>query len=147
MAARKTLVNPVLFSKHFAVSTAALAKANLLDPVLNSDTKLFIDPLLVPKSQNLHMKKQGRTGLEGGFQNVVGLLSISENEGDVAWRGAFNALDLSERSETGLGYGGAGTSGSSRPPKLRNAILRTAKEIIALGVKDPSMIPLMPLFE
>jgi len=147
MAARKTLVNPVLFSKHFGVSTVALAKAKLLDPVLNSDTKLFIDPLLVPKSQNTKMKKQGREDLESGFQNVVGLLSISENEGDVAWRGAFNALDLSERSETGLGYGGAGTSGSSRPPTLRNGILRTAKEIIALGVKDPSMIPLMPLFE
>lgn len=147
MAARKTLVNPVLFSKHFGVSTVALAKAKLLDPVLNSDTKLFIDPLLVPKSQNTKMKKQGREDLESGFQNVVGLLSISENEGDVAWRGGFNALDLSERSETGLGYGGAGTSGSSRPPTLRNGILRTAKEIIALGVKDPSMIPLMPLFE
>lgn len=147
MAIRKTLVNPVLFSKHFGFNTRVLAKAKLLDPVLNSDTKLFIDPLLVPKSQNAKVKKKGRKDLESGFQNVIRLLSISQKEGDVAWRGAFKALDLGERSETGLGYGGAGTSGSSRPPKLRNRILRTAKEIITLGENDPSIIPLMPLFE
>ena len=147
MAARKSLVHPVLFSKHFKVAASALNAAKLLDPILNSDTKLFIDPLLIAKSQNALIKREGRKALQGGFEDVIGLLAISVTEGDVAWKGAYKALSLDERSETSLGYGAAGTSGSSRPPKLRNGILRTAKEILTLGEKNPNMIPLMGLFE
>jgi len=147
MAARKTLVHPVLFSTHFNIPATALNTAKLLDPILNSDTKLFIDPLLVEKSQNSVIKRDGRKAIREGFENVIGLLEISASEGDVAWKGAYRALNLDERSETSLGYGAAGTSGSSRPPKLRNGILRTAKEILTLGVKNPNMIPLMGLFE
>jgi hypothetical protein len=147
MAKRKSLVHPILFSKKFGVPVKALKAARLLDPILNSDTKLFIDPLLIAKSQNQTIKKDGRSKLHQGFENVIGLLEISTSEGDVAWRGAYKALNLDERSETGLGYGGAGTSGSSRPAVLRNGILRTGREILTLGVKNPNMIPLMGLFE
>jgi hypothetical protein len=147
MAARKSLVHPVLFSKHFGVNPAALHSAGLLDPILNSDTKLFIDPLLIYKSQNSLIMRDGREAIKRAFENVIGLVDISETEGDAAWKGAYKALNLDERPETSLGYGAAGTSGSSRPPKLRNGILRTAKQIIKLGEKNPDMIPLMGLFE
>lgn len=146
MASAK-LVHPVLFSNHFKISAKLLSSAGLLDPILNSDTKLFIDPLLIFKSQNSVMKSCGRKNIQQKFTNVVDLLDVSTAEKDVAWRGAYNALNLDERSETGLGYGGASTSGSSRPPQLRNQILRTTKEIIKLGVKNPDVIPLMGLFE
>ncbi len=147
MAGKKTLVHPILFSKHFAVTPATIDAANLLDPILNSDTKLFIDPLLIFKSQNPIIKRDGRSAVKQAFDNVIGLVDISQNEGDAAWKGAYKALNLDERPETSLGYGAAGTSGSSRPPKLRNGILRTAKQIITLGEKNPDMIPLMGLFE
>ena len=147
MAVRKSLVHPVLFSGHYGVSASALNAAGLLDPIMNSDTKLFIDPLLLWKSQNPLIISEGRTTVETSFQNVIGLLDISEAEGDVAWKGAYKALNLDERAETSLGYGAAGTSGSSRPPELRHGILRTAKQIITLGEKNPAMIPLMGLFE
>ena len=146
MASAK-LIHPILFSKHFNVSAAALGKAGLLDPILNSDTKLFIDPLLIFKSQNPIIKSCGRKSIQKGFTDVIDLLDLSQSTGDVAWKGAYNALNLDERSETGLGYGGASTSGSSRPPSLRNQILKTTKEIITLGVKNPDVIPLMGIFE
>jgi hypothetical protein len=147
MAARKSLVHPVLFSTHFHVSATALNTARLLDPILNSDTKLFIDPLLLWKSQHPTIIRDGRKAVEEHFNNVIGLLDISEAEGDPAWKGAFKALNIDERAETSLGYGTAGTSGSSRPKELRTGILRTAKQIITLGEKNPNMIPLMGLFE
>jgi hypothetical protein len=147
MAGRKSLTSPVLFSKRFGVSAAALKSASLLDPILNSDTKLFIDPLLIRKSRNPSIKKAGWNALRTGFDSVIELLELSQNEGDVAWRAAYRALNLDERSETSLGYGAASTHGNSRPPSLRNRILRTGKEIITLGVKNPNMIPLMGLFE
>lgn len=147
MAGRKSLVHPVLFSTHFGLPADALDSAGLLDPILNSDTKLFIDPLLLWKSRNADIVATGRDAVDAAFNDVIGLLDISAAEGDAAWKGAYRALNLDERPETSLGYGAAGTSGSSRPPKLRNAILRTAKEIITLGERNPSMIPLMGLFE
>jgi hypothetical protein len=68
-------------------------------------------------------------------------------EKDAAWKGAQRQLDLSEPAENGLGYGGSGRSGNSRPEDIREAILRTSKEIITLGASDPEMISLMGFFE
>ncbi|MDN4632372.1 hypothetical protein QCD71_12660 [Sphingomonas sp. PsM26] len=147
MAGKKSLVHPILFSKHFKIDPKKLDAAKLLDTILNSDTKLFIDPLLIYKSQNILIKRDGRKAIKQSFNNVIGLIDISGVEGDAAWKGAFKALKLDERPETSLGYGGAGNSGSSPPAKTRNAILRTAKQIITLGEKNPDMIPLMGLFE
>lgn len=147
MAGKKSLVHPILFSTHFGLDPKALDAASLLDTILNSDTKLFIDPLLIYKSQNALIKRDGRKAIEAAFNNVIGLVEISGAEGDAAWKGAFKALNLDERPETSLGYGGAGNSGSSPPAKTRNGILRTAKQIITLGEKNPDMIPLMGLFE
>ena len=42
--------DPILFSKHFGVDPDVLAKLGVLDPMLNADTKLFIDPLLLRES-------------------------------------------------------------------------------------------------
>lgn len=147
MAGKKSLIHPILFSKHFKIDPKKFDAANLLDPILNSDTKLFIDPLLIYKSQNALVKRDGRKAIEQAFNNVIGLVDISAAEGDAAWKGAFKALNLEERPETSLGYGGAGNSGSSPPAKTRTGILRTAKQIITLGEKNPDMIPLMGLFE
>lgn len=142
-----SLIQPVLFSAKFQISSSALEKAGLIDPILNSDTKLFIDPLLIAKSANPIMRDRGISVLKQRFSDILDLLDTSQAVGDVAWKGAYKQLNLDERAETGLGYGGASTRGSSRPPKLRNAILTTAQQIIRLGEKNPNVIPLMGLFE
>ncbi len=38
------IVNPVRFSDHFGLDSALLANAAVLNPTLNADTGLFIDP-------------------------------------------------------------------------------------------------------
>jgi hypothetical protein len=142
-----TLIQPVLFSTRFGIPSATLGKAGLIDPILNSDTKLFIDPLLIAKSVNPLVRSKGLKLLEKRFRDVLDLLDSSQAPGDVAWKAAYKQLDLDERAETGLGFGGASTHGSSRPSKLRNSILGTAQQIIRLGEKNPNIIPLMGLFE
>ncbi len=141
------LVQPILFSAKFGVSSAAISKAGLIDPILNADTKLFIDPLLIHKSNNPLIRKQGIAALRGRFTEILDLLAVSKSTTDPAWKAAYKRLDLDERAETGLGYGGASTSGSSRSAAIRTAILGTAKQIIELGEKNPNIIPLMGLFE
>lgn len=139
--------DPLLFSKHFGIDPSEFDKAGLIDPFLNVDTQLFIDPVLLAKSATAEVSQNGYHSFRSHFTNYIRLLAISEREGDAAWRSAQKLLNLREPPQTGLGYGGSGRSGSSRPDDVREAIMRTSKEVIRLGVKDPEMISLMGFFE
>lgn len=139
--------NPLLFSKYFGVDDKELANAGLIDPFLNVDTQLFIDPVLLEKSANTKISGDAYKNFCSHFSNYVRLLAISKAEGDAAWRGARRLLDLTEPAQTGLGYGGSSRSGSSRPEEIREIMMRTAKEIIDLGSNDPEMVSLMGFFE
>jgi hypothetical protein len=139
--------NPLLFSDYFRISPAELAQAGLINPFLNVDTQLFIDPILLEKSANPLIQKDATAAFSKHFSNVVRLLAICKAEGDPAWIGAQRLLNLHEPPQNGLGYGGSSTSGSSRPDEVRDAILRTTRQIIDLGSSDPEMISLMGFFE
>jgi hypothetical protein len=139
--------NPTLFSAYFDLRNNVLEMAGLIDPFVDVDVPLFIDPVLLEKSANQRISRQGIQGFRRHFQNFVRLLAISKREDDAAWKGARRLLDLREPPENGLGYGGSGRSGSSRPEDIREAIMRTSKEIIELGANDPEMISLMGFFE
>lgn len=139
--------NPTLFSTYFSIATSTLDAAGLIDPFVDVDTQLFIDPVLLEKSSNAAMAKDAIAAFRKHFGNFIRLITISGREGDAAWRGAEKLLDLREPPENGLGYGGSGRSGSSRPEEVRDAIMRTTKEVVTLGAKDPEMISLMGFFE
>lgn len=139
--------NPILFSQYFNVKPEVLDKAGLIDPFLNVDTQLFIDPVLLAKSNFPQISQDGLEAFKKHFSNFIRLLSISQNEGDAAWKGAQKLLNLREPPENGLGYGGSSRSGSSRPDSIRDSMMRTSKEIIELGSNDPEMISLMGFFE
>lgn len=139
--------NPILFSTYFGVSSKTMASAGLIDPFLDVDVPLFIDPVLLEKSSNTVIAISAVNRFRRHFEVLVRMLTISNTENDAAWKGARRQLDLSEPPENGLGYGGSGRSGSSRPQDIREAILRTSKEIVTLGARDPEMISLMGFFE
>ena len=138
---------PILFSTYFSIPSSSFDDSGFIDPFIDVDTQLFIDPVLLEKSANPTMATDAIAAFRTHFSNFVRLLTISEREGDAAWRGAEKLLDLREPPENGLGYGGSGRSGSSRPEEVRTAIMRTSKEVITLGSKDPEMISLMGFFE
>ncbi|WP_227271594.1 hypothetical protein [Roseobacter weihaiensis] len=141
------IANPVLFSKQFAIDPKALDGAGLIDPFLTVDTQLFINPVLLEKSSKKVIAKDGIAAFCKHFSDFVRLLSICKRENDPAWKAAWKLLDLQEPPENGLGYGGSGTSGSSRPDRIRAAMMRTARAIIDLGTTDPEMISLTGFFE
>jgi hypothetical protein len=135
--------NPLLFSQHFGIDPIKLKSAGLLDPFLDVDTQLFIDPVLLSHSSNELISVNAMQAFQTHFNNYIRLLSISKREGDAAWKGAQRLLDLGEPPENGLGYGGSGRSGSSRPDRIRDSMMKTSKEIIELGSNDPEMVSLM----
>ena len=143
----KLIKNPKLFSQHFKLPKSELDREGLLDPILNADTKLFIDPLLLQSSRNDLIRKEGLRLFRERMSQIVSLVLASQNNSDPAWKAALKGLDLDERRETCLGYGGAGTGGSSRPDSLKARILETTREVLNLGISNPEILSLMAIFE
>jgi hypothetical protein len=138
--------NPLRFSTHFGVPPATLTRLGTLDPTLNVDTKLFIDPLLLEESRSREMKRAAKT-FRKYFEDVATLLAASQKKDDVAWRGAKARLSFREVKGTCLGYGGASIAGSGFGPELTERLLSTAKEIVDLGIRDPNLFLLLALLE
>jgi hypothetical protein len=140
-------MRPIPFSTYFDIDPAEFDKAGLLDPYINTDTPLFIDPLLIDKSANSVLATDGIQEFRTHFGNLVRLLTLVEQEGDPAWLGAERLLSLSEPAENGLGYSRRARAGASRPREIRVQLLRTVRKILRLGSKDPEMLSLMAFLE
>ncbi|WP_210335364.1 hypothetical protein [Microvirga sp.] len=114
---------------------------------MNVDSPLFIDPILLEKSNIPIIKTEAYEVFRTHFSRIIRLLLISKKEGDAPWRAARQQLNLREPPENGLGYGSGDRPGTSRPDTIRETILRTTKEIIELGASDPEMISLIGFSE
>lgn len=138
--------NPVKFSEYFGIDEGTLAVQGILDPTLNVDVKLFIDPLLLKGSAHTEIRK-GHAAFHAYFGMVIKLLSASKRQGDVAWREATWKLTFQEIPGTCLGYSAASIRGSAFGPTLTGRVISTAKEIVELGVTDPDLFVVLPLLE
>ena len=138
--------NPIKFSQQFGVKESALARLGVLDPTLNVDVKLFIDPLLLGVSKHAELRKAAKS-FRSFFSQIITLLVASKKEGDVAWREAQRRLQFREVPGTCLGYSAASIRGSAFGPQLSSKIVATGKEIVDLGVTDPDLFVALPLLE
>lgn len=139
--------NPISFTAHFDISPAILDAMGAMDPLLNVDTKLFIDPLLLDSSSAPELSVSAPSRLRTYFEKLLKLLQVSRARGDAPWREANRLMRFSEVAATCLGYGAATVQGSGFGPAKRAKVLTTAKEIVDLGVDDPSIFLLIPLLE
>jgi hypothetical protein len=80
--------NPRLFSQEFDVDPKKISTLGLLDPILNGDTRLFIDPVLLPSSANHVVASLGLKNFSDHFGSIIRLLSNSTAKNDLAWRNA-----------------------------------------------------------
>ncbi len=138
---------PIRFSDHFKLNGQALAERGVLDPTLNIDTALFIDPLLVPHSQHKEIRVDARAAYQSHFEQVIKLLKASKAADDVAWRNAKRLMEFPEVKWTCLGYGAGSVSGSGSGAFTTNSVMKTAKEIVELGIEDPDLFVAMGIFE
>ena len=139
--------NPVRFSTHFGVSEEVLTRLGALNPTLNADTKLFIDPFLIPDSRQPEIAEGGHQTYRQHFERVIKLLAASKSEGDVPWRNARRLMEFPEIKGTCLGYGAQSVSGSGSGAFTTAGVMQTAKAIVDLGIDDPDLFVAMGLFE
>ena len=105
--------SPILFSQYFGIAPQVLDDEGIFDPILNLDTKLFIDPLLLEKSNHDIIKNQAASELNVFYTNILSLLKLSKTKNDFAYKSALNQLPQNEIAGTCLGYGINSISGRS----------------------------------
>lgn len=124
-----------------------MERAGVLDPTLNADTRLFIDPLLLESSRHPEISGGARATYEQHFGTVIKFLSKATSRTDVAWRSAQRLLSFPEIKWTCLGYGAESVSGSGSGTDMTGQFIETARQIVALGIDDPDLFVAMALFE
>lgn len=138
--------DPVNFSTAFAIKESDVISMGIIDVILNADTNLFIDPLLLEGSRHKELSQSAHTRYREYFEMIIKLLAVSKAKGDVAWRNAKRKFQFHEISWTCLGYGSS-VRGSGFGPELIEATLTTAKEIVDLGITDVDLFMALALFE
>ena len=139
--------NPKSFSDYYGVPEATLSRLGVLDPTLNVDTRLFIDPLLLTESRHTEMSNGARNTYEQHFNKVIKFLQLTNGPGDVAWRAAQRLLSFPEIKWTCLGYGAQSVSGAGSGNEMTAQFIDTARQVVQLGVHDPDLFVAMALFE
>jgi hypothetical protein len=139
--------NPKLFSAYFNADPSLLKRLGVFDPILNVDSRLFIDPLLLRVSAHKEIRVDAVGQYEEHFGKVIRLLKASKASNDVAWRSARELLRSPEIKGTCLGYGAASIQGSAFGKVHTENVLRTAKEVVDLGIEDPDLFTALVLFE
>lgn len=140
-------VNPVPFSQHYGLPRDKLATLGTFDPILNADTKLFVDPLLLEHSKASPFGKSSRTNFTSYFETIIKLIVGSKSKGDAPWKSARRKLQFPEVRYQCLGYGGTSTRGSGGGEAQTAMLVQTASEIVGLGITDPDLFIAMALFE
>lgn len=141
------ITNPVRFSKAFGVDEVLLNNLGALNPTLNVDTKLFMDPLLFEESEHPEISDGAQGTYEAYFTTVIKFLRAADDRTSVAWRTAKRLLSFPEVKWTCLGYGAGSVSGSGSGDSMTAQMAQTGKEIVDLGVDDPDLFAAMALFE
>ena len=139
--------NPTTFTTHFSIDPAAIDAAGTMNPVLNADTKLFINPLLLDASQHSEIRNGANARFRTYLGTLVKLLKLTSDIGDPSWRQADRLVNFPEIPATCLGYGAGSICGSGFGEEKRLKVLHTARHIIRLGVEDPEVFLLIPLLE
>ena len=139
--------NLVRFSDHFKIDEGKLDALGVLNPTLNIDTRLFIDPMLLSGSSHREISRDARSAYNEYFTLVIQLLRATKKEDDPAWKAAYKRLSFPEIKWTCLGYGASSVSGSGSGRETTKQVLNTAKQIVALGIEDPDLFVAMSLFE
>ena len=137
---------PQYFSDHFKIDKAKLQELGVFDPILNFDTKVFVDPLLLKKSSNEIIRDSAKT-FDNFFITLLDLLKISQQENDKPWREAKRRVKFPEYKYTCIGYGADSINGSGSGAWLNDKILQSAKDIVNFAKDDPKIFLILPLLE
>lgn len=137
---------PQSLSAYLGIDSTEFTDRGAFDPVLDLDTRLFLDPHLL-KHSDISEFEHSYERLQKHFRSIAKLLAASKQRGDAFWRKADSMMIWPEVKGLCIGYSAKGTAGSGIGPDLRGRLLATAQAVIEVGRDDPEFFELVGLFE
>lgn len=137
---------PMHFSDYFNIDKAILNELGVFDPILNFDTKVFVEPLLLKNSASEIIRNSYQT-YKNFFASLLLLLKKSTQVGDKCWRIAQKMVFFPEYQYSCIGYSSGNTDGRGSGIEFNDKIFQSAKEIVELAQDDPEIFLLLPLLE
>ncbi len=125
---------PTSLSRYLGISKAELDDLGAFDPILDHDTRLFIDRLLLKHCKTPEFASS-YTDLQSRFLAIGRLFQHSKNKYDPFWNSAAKKMSWHKVRGLCIGYSTGGTAGSGIGKGLRDRILSTDKTIIDAGKK------------
>ena len=135
----------MLFSEHFQITRGQ--SDDWFDPILDDDTKLFVDPFLIFKEQSepwagVHAR------IIDHFNLCFHLIAEgSLNPNSVRYRKAVDLLAFTEPKELCLGYTRHGTSGAGSGHGFASIVARLIADSIRRGIEDIRHFEELGVFE
>ncbi len=133
-------------NEYLGVPLDDFVEKGIFNPFVGLDAHFFLDPALL-RDTNIPEFKDSHKKIVAHFVKVLRLIKASKSTSDIAWREACKQLTFPETKGVSIGYGQNRGDGSAIGPELAVEIALTAREIIALGVDDPTIFELIPLFQ
>lgn len=137
---------PISFTDKFKIQKNLLKASSTFDPIIDLDTKFFIDPALIElckESEFLNARKK----ISDFFSSIILLIKNCKVKGDIFWEKAYKMLSFKEITGTCLGYSNESTDGNAIGRKLREDIIFTIKKIVDTGEDAPELFELLGVFQ
>lgn len=137
---------PKKISDIFRVSENDLKKEGVFNGFINLDSKFYLDPHLLQKT-NIPELKDSYLTFKNHFATIIRLLENAKYSGDVFFRRAHKKLIFPELQFISLGYSTKGNPGSGIGLGIALELTNTAWEIVKAGISDPVIFELVGLIE
>lgn len=136
------------YSKYFKTSHRAFFKKGVFDGMLDADSHLHVDPLLLKHCTVPEFAGAYDEFLDF-FKKFIHLVPFvkSGEMTDRYYRQIVSRFTFREIPNTGLGFSKTNTQGRGISGKLSRQLADTAIDIIQAGYQDPEVFLLMPIFE
>lgn len=136
------------YSKYYKVPHRSFFQKGVFDSMLDVDSHLHIDPLLLKDCNVPEFVGAYDEFLDyfNKFFHLVPHVKVN-NDTDRFYRQIVNRFTFKEISNTGLGFSKTNTNGRGISGTLSRQLANTAIDIISAGYKDSEVFLLMPIFE
>lgn len=131
-------------SEILKLKAATLESAGVFNSFVGLDTPVYIDPRLLATSAHPEIQN-ARVNFDKYFSKVFLLVEKISKEDDIFWRNALPLLTFPEVASFSTGLSATDSQGSGIGPQLAVEMLRTAREVINVGVKNHVFFELLGL--
>ena len=136
------------YSTYFGIKHSAFVDAGVFDGQIGQDVNMHINPLLLRNCKEPEFKNAYAEFLNYFNQIIVLAKRVEEiSSNDRCFRQILRLFQFKETHNSGLGYSAYGTHGTGISGMLSRQLAQNAVEIVRIGIEDPAIFTLLPIFE